>query len=665
MKKLTSFNPGPGPNSIAGTASTKLLYGSDMDDLTIMLRESVQNSWDARDDSKMINYSLTGLILSDEELANLRNCIGYEPYGKAVVDSIDKKGRTAFQITDTETSGLTGDISYDNNHSNLSRFLKFVFEVGNTQQGSGAGGSFGYGKASLYKLSTVGTVAIYSIIRKGIDFEERFIVKSINRFENFVDASNGVYWWGEKVHTPEDSSCARSILPVTGPEAGNIARSLGMRTPPDGTTGTALFVYAPYLEINSDYVEQETHGFPSESYSDYDKILDALIMLQRTSVHYFWAKYQVNNKGINFEFATREEDKSIKTLEPINPGKVSPYNKLLNCLSVTKQQADHVSADTNRKIIRTNRPKEDLGILSWFEIAEGEINRNYITYFKSFKSQIALMRNIEFVVKYMDVDIHVPTSKRGPKKIILGVYRTLQKKLVYTSSDNQKKIPLEDVYRASENQTHGEWSHENVKDLGGYCTTYVKQTPLKIIEALKEVYPDFTTDLIDAQISPDADNMTFLGQFISGVQGGGIPGGSLGKPKTPSYGDGNGNNMKNKPVLEYIRNTGIQTIDGTIVSGHVFNLKNTILNSNLRLYPICPDEDGALKLKESDNSILPVSISDIRILNASDSRVQKNVNRNGTVTLKSDMTELLIEVKTTAFTDCRYAIDVELLTANN
>lgn len=661
MRKLTVFNPGPGPNSIAGTASTKLLYGSTMDDLTIMLRESVQNSWDARGDSKLINYSLTGLILSEKELANLSYCIGENPYGMTVVDTIGKQGRTAFQITDMDTVGLEGDISYDNNHSSLSRFLKFVFEVGNTQQGSGSGGSFGYGKASLYKLSTVGTVAIYSKIRSGLDFEERFVIKSINRFENFSDTSNGVYWWGDKVHTPDDSSCARSILPVIGPEAGELARSLGIRTLPDGKTGTAILLYAPYLEFNTDYYDQETHSFPTEKDTAYEKLVDALTMLQRSSVHYFWAKYPIQNNGINFEFALRNSDNSIKTLELVHPSNVTPYNKLLNCLRITKLQPNDELLESNCKIIRTIRPREELGLLSWFEITESEINPKYITYFKSFKSQIALMRNIEFVVKYMDIDIQIPTPNKGSQKIILGVFRTLQNKMVYTSAVNNRKIELEEVYRASENQTHGEWSHENVKEFGNYCATYIKLTPLKIIEALKEEYPDVATDLIDSEISPNADNMTFLGQFISGIQGGGMPSRTSDRPKV----SGGGGSVIVKPNLEFVRNTGIQYIGGNIISGHVFNLKNPVLSSYVKLFPVCPDEDGALKLKQGDNSMLPVSISDVKILNAPESRVHKSLNRNGTVTLKTDMTQVMIEIKTTAFSDCRYAIDAELITINN
>jgi hypothetical protein len=377
MRNLVPFNPGPAPNSIAGTASTKLLYGSDMDDLTVMLRESVQNSWDARGESKLIRYSFTGIELSKQEIDNLRSCIGDETYGGRVADEIKKKN-CALQIADIGTVGLTGDKTYDNNHSDLSRFLKFVFEVGNTQQGSGAGGSFGYGKASLYKVSQTGTVAIYSRIRDGLEFEERFIIKSINRFEDFRDNGSGVFWWGERIHKPQDDARATSLLPVTGSIANEIARSVGMQTLDGHETGTVLMVYAPYLDSGLDIVDMEANSFPTGS--EFDKLKGAVKRMQRASVHYFWAKYPRKERGIEFEFALRESDGSKSILEYQNPATISPYNSLITSLGAAKMPIENIGSVTNSAVISTNRPQTDLGILSWFELTEKEINPRYLNF---------------------------------------------------------------------------------------------------------------------------------------------------------------------------------------------------------------------------------------------------------------------------------------------
>lgn len=656
MRKLKPFNPGPGPNSIAGTASTKLLYGSDMDDLTVMLRESVQNSWDARGDSKFINYTFTGLELSNIEIDNLRTCIGNDVYGSLVVDFIQREGKFALQITDIETEGLTGDITYDNNHSDLSRFLKFVFEVGNTQQGSGSGGSFGYGKASLYKVSQVGTVAIYTRVRVGLEFEERFIIKSINRFEDFKDNGSGVFWWGERVHKPENDACATSILPVTGMEAGELARSIGMQTLNGHETGTVLMVYAPFLGADAEASDVEMNGFPTGN--EFDKLEDAVNIMQRTSVHYFWAKYPQNGRGIGFEFAVRSSEGIKKVMEDQNPATISPYNRLLASLSAAKRPVEQIGESENCKVITTNRPQINLGIVSWVEITEKEINPRYKPFFEPLRSQIALMRNVEFVVKYLDVYVDIPSGPDDMIKFVIGVFRTLEGAFVPRFSGDVRKMRLDDIYRASENQTHGEWSHNNVTDLGAWCSTYIKQTPDKITYELKQVYPDITRKYAEESVTPDAENMAFLGQFINGVQGGGRPGDNT-LPGI-SGGRSGGDSGKPRPVIEYIRQDGIERNGDIIESRHVFKVKNPQLERPIRLFPVCPDEDGSMKLKDN----VPVSLTDISVLDIPESRIRKYINKNGSVTIKSDVTEYTISVSTTALTDCRYAVDVELLEAN-
>ena len=656
MLSLKSFNPGPGPNSIAGTASTKLLHGSDMDDLTVMLRESVQNSWDAREDSNAIRYTFTGIVLSNHELQNLRICIGEHEYGKKVVDCIEENDRCAIQIADTGTFGLAGDTTYDNNHSELSRFLKFVFEVGNTRQGAGAGGSFGYGKASLYKVSKVGTLAIYSRIRIGTAFEERFIIKSINRFDNFDDTSSGVYWWGDRIHTPADDSCARSILPVTGNRANEIAKSLGMRTLQGSETGTVLLVYEPYLNINPDETENETHGFPSLYSEEYDKLLDVTTLMQRASVHYFWAKYPRNSRGIHFEFSVRDSSGKTKSLEMVSPQNISPYNKLITCLDAAKENISETIENNNRKVIRVYRPQADLGVLAWVELTEKDINPSYFSFFEPLKSRIALMRNIEFVVKYLEVDIDLPAGDTDHSRLIMGVFRTLQGKKVSRHREDTEGIELEEVYRAAENQTHGEWYYQNVRELGSNCTTYIKQTPKKIEEALKGVYPDIQQIVNHDNGRLDADNMILLGQFINGIQGGGKPTENVNPPKPGRNGVGGP-----KPTLDYVRNDGINRNGAVIESRHVFRLKNPDIHKHVRLYPVCPDEDGGMKIRGTEKASLPVSLTDLAVLDNDGSLVKKYINNNGTITLKSDMTEYIISVSTVAVTDCRYAVNIESL----
>lgn len=300
----------------------------------------------------------------------------------------------------------------------------------------------------------------------------------------------------------------------------------------------------------------------------------------------------------------------------------------------------------------------ELGILSWTELTGKDISPSYFYFFEPFKSRIALMRNIEFVVKYHEADVDIPGADTDPKKVVMGVFKTLQGKIVPRYSGDEIKIELEEVYRAAENQTHGEWYYQNVRELGNWCSTYIKQTPWKINETLKCVYPDIRGVINQDSGGLDAENMILLGQFLNGIQGGGKP---IEKPGSQGYSGKGGGGGTPKPTLDYIRNESIQRNDFEIVSYHVFKVNNPDTHKTVRLYPVCPDEDGGMKLRGSDSVILPIALSNLKVLGNDELKVQKYVSENGNITLRSDMEEYTVSICIRAVTDCKYAVNIESL----
>lgn len=658
MIKLELFNPGPGPKSISGSSTTQLLSGSQMDDMTVMLRETVQNSWDARGKSEEIEYEYKGILLSDEEIANLSECIGHEKYGSRVVNYIQENNRSGIQISDINTLGLIGDITYDNNHKEISRFLKFVFEVGNSEQGIGAGGSFGYGKASIYKASSIGTVAIYSRIKLGLFYEERFIIKSIDRFESKKNNASDVYWWGEEIYYPGNSHSA-SMLPLTGEMAADVAESLGMNVLRDDQTGTVILIYEPFIDLDEDQNEMESHGFPTAERDVFDKLKDVVTEMQRTSIHHFWAKYSNHSKGIIFKFSIRDLNGYTKTLDMADPYRISPYNRLLECLNTSRVAKDEFIETETKKMISTSRPSEQLGILSWFELTDTDINPTYLHFFNSGKSCVALMRNVEFVVKYMDVYVNFSNVEQAAAKMVLGVYRTLDGVIIPRYKGDEKGVLIEELYRAAENQTHGEWNHQSLKELGNWCSTYIKQTPVKIQETISDIYREEIEDAATYNSIPDAENMIFLGQFINGIQGGGLP--VTGSRKLNQNGARNGGYSKLRPILEYIKTEETKRENDLIQSIHLFNVKNEESDQVLSIYPVCPDEEGKMNIRTNEKTTIPVAIKSVSVIGEHSSQVQIGIAKNGTISLLSKLTEYKILVMTEAVTDCRYALNIETM----
>lgn len=656
MKPLKLFAPGLGPNSIAGSASTKLLTGSNMDAVSVMLRETIQNSWDARGISGSIHYRLKGIELSDQEINNLKMCIDDSTYGKNLTNIIESNN-AAIQITDVNTTGLTGDLNYENNHRDHSKFLKFVFEVGNAKQGVGAGGSFGYGKASLFILSKVGTVAIYSRVRTANGFEERFIIKSINKSNISIDDSAGVYWWGAGIYSPTNPAYSSSMSPIVGSDASTIAASIGMDTLQNSETGTILLIYDPIFEREEEQdLNLNTHSFPVEGSIIYNKLIDLITLAQKLTVHFFWAKYYREKKGIHFNFSIRDANGKTSTIDPVNPDNISPYGYLLNCLVAAKEDPSKFESNEWRKLIRTVRPSADLGVLSWCEIDRSQINHNYYHFFDKNNCFVALMRNVEFVVNYMTLNVSLADRGNGEKKLIFAVYRTLDGSKVARHRSDQKKIPVEEVYRAAENQTHGEWSHQNLSDeYGAWCKTYIKQTHIKIEEVLNSFY-SISTDRNEYYNSKvNVRNMLFLGRFISNTQGAGNP---AVNPNPPN--PGHGNPVGYRPMIEYLETTKMERNGAETTSIHRFKVINKRHDEMIRIYPICPDEDGNMKIKSSENVSLPVSLKFDKLENSSSAQYDYNNTPDGSVSILYSKNEFIVSLLVKAVMDCRYIVDIEI-----
>src|SRR5262245_9197834 len=77
-RRMTQLSWFPAPfqayGSFAGEGARRVLGKPRLDPLTVLVRETVQNSWDARrDDSDRVSFALDGWILTDEQLRTLRH----------------------------------------------------------------------------------------------------------------------------------------------------------------------------------------------------------------------------------------------------------------------------------------------------------------------------------------------------------------------------------------------------------------------------------------------------------------------------------------------------------------------------------------------------------------------------------------------------------------
>lgn len=637
--KLVQFNPKSGPNVIGSHGQMSLLKdGNDINRLTVMLREAVQNSWDARlSDEKGVGFSLRAYKLDDDNLSALNSMIGNTDYGWNLYKAIRNRERT-YEITDTETCGLSGPVGFGNRKGDSQeRYLKFVYEVGNSQQKSGAGGSFGYGKTSLYRLSETGTCAVYTKIKNDDGKAEyRFIIKCIDRIGKIGPQNPGVFWWGNKKVSPDDDELGSWVEPVFDEEANKAWELLGGQKFGDDETGTKILIFNPSL-VN----DPEKSAFVD--IEDWN-----LVLASRAVVHFFWAKWpDQNSGGINFEIINDYENKN-EIIEVDDPRKVSPYKHLIRCLSECKSNTNEKADDSYRRLIECHKPKEKLGNFVAQPLNSTDIDEKYYRYFQTKDSHIALMRNVEFVVDY-----YTPRVSRGlfdeedSKTIIFGVFRSLDNHLVQRGNDYEDLIDLNEVYRTAENQTHGSWSPSNAEELGPWCKSYVSVTKKRIDSSVRDIVKSLSPNEEHQKVEAQAGFMGFLGQYIDGARGGG-------QPDFPRPNGGSGGGRRVKKNIDILNVEEHQNGNGRYLKLHC-SLETSTPDEKIDIFPVCSDEDGRFSITSDRrfNISLPVKITKAYV---SGDKHRALVVDDGMITIIPGAEKADMKLTVKVIGDCRFTL---------
>ncbi|MFL0504201.1 hypothetical protein ACH0B5_00510 [Ureibacillus sp. 179-F W5.1 NHS] len=225
--------------------------------IDLVVRESIQNSLDATIEGQsrtLVDFKIDKF--NSEELAS-----NFEEVEHILLKRFP--GQQEFiAISDRNTYGLTGDYtSTDFKVLNRSNFYKLVFGIGKNQDKDGAGGSWGYGKTSYFRLG-VGIVIYYTRIQTGDGYEERLIASIIedpSKSERLLSNNErGIAWWGEFAVDGD------RIYPITNSEEiGKFLSIFGLSNYQGSETGTTIII--PYLDdFNHESVEEDMLKFPWE-----------------------------------------------------------------------------------------------------------------------------------------------------------------------------------------------------------------------------------------------------------------------------------------------------------------------------------------------------------------------------------------------------------------
>ena len=235
----------PRAGGLAAAGFYKLLGRPRLDPLTVLVRETAQNSWDARDDkSSPVLFSIAGWHLEDSERGALQKEVftrADQARGTGLADELASPGLTGIYICDRNTKGLGGPFNADQaDKDDIYDWVDFVLNVGKANTAGQTGGTYGFGKTISYVVSSANAVVIHSRTRYNGRLQTRFIACAIgDEFKAGGRLFTGRHWWGRN----EEGS----PQPVTGPDATRLARLVGMPEFHGDETGTNILIVAPDL----------------------------------------------------------------------------------------------------------------------------------------------------------------------------------------------------------------------------------------------------------------------------------------------------------------------------------------------------------------------------------------------------------------------------------
>ncbi|WP_216325628.1 hypothetical protein [Deinococcus aestuarii] len=456
--------------------------------LTVLSREAVQNSWDARaHPDGPVNFTVSGWIFTPQQLQVLRDHVFPDvPQGLPLDIFHHGHELTGLLIADSGTTGLEGPTRADaaGAPGERRRFVSFLRNVGRGADEPVGGGTFGYGKSVLYRASRVRTICVFSRCKVNGINESRFMAAALGG-QYAIGASlpdhglyTGRHWWGRRAHDGV-------VDPVLGTDAETLARVLGLAEAV-GDRGTAVLVLDP-----------DFGGRSGE---------DALAFMARTTMWYCWPKTlavssEAPAPAMRFDF--RWQGGRVPLPDPrVTP----PLDRFVAAFeALAPKKGARTPPFHEVKAVRMQRPVRELGRTSLIKFPsatsvapplEGAVEAEWPV--AGACRHVALLRGPKLVVKYLQ-----GPALPAPGFEYAGVFLA--------------DPALDAVYARSETPTHDDWRFEFLQD------AHEKSCVRVGLRRLKEILLEFTAvPRIEAGThtpSVVAGFAEFLGVLLPGEEG--------------------------------------------------------------------------------------------------------------------------------------------------
>lgn len=495
-----------GPGDIDGDGALKLLGRPTLHPVSVLVRETAQNSWDARVDDQ-VRFTVHGHTLKGRALGALREKVFANPgKGTDLKSVLSKDAVPVLEISDRGTTGLGGPLRNDRVHdSDTTDYIDFVLNIGAKRDKAMGGGTYGFGKTISYIASSAHTVLIWSRCQEDGKLQSRLIGSAFgDRFEQRGKRYTGRQWWGQR------TSDGNLVEPVTGKPADKIAQSV-FRSRFDGDeTGTSLLIIDPQiLELNL------------------AELVDAC---GEAVLWHLWPKLVSPpraRKARPMEIRLELEGNEIELPDPKAHPILSHYVSSLQAVrTAQKSGAAPSSVLTTVNEIELLRPPASLGHLAVTRAptpagaSTSEADENSIAPIGIPFHSVALMRHqAELVVTYL------PLSRPTTEGVdYAGVFRTTE--------------AVDDFFAASEPPAHDVWEPQGMLDKSA------KRHVNVALKRIKETWRDVVNPPVAADDRPSAGGSegflsAELGDLVIGLDGT-RAGSALPAPRPAPPGNGGG-----------------------------------------------------------------------------------------------------------------------------